>query len=39
LRFAFDDAQPFVNSVLDNVEPVRFEPVIANAVAGIVLRF
>jgi hypothetical protein len=39
LRFAFDDAQPFVNSLLDNVEPVRFEPIIANAVAGIVFRF
>jgi hypothetical protein len=39
LRFAFDDAQPFVNSLLDNVEPVGFEPVIANAVAGLVLRF
>jgi hypothetical protein len=39
LQIELDDDQPFVNNVLNNVEPIRFEPVIANAVAGIVLRF
>jgi len=39
LRVVLDDEQPFVNNILNNVEPIRFEPVIANAVAGILLRF
>ena len=39
MRFTLDDAQPFVSTLLDNVEPIRFEPVIVNAVGGLVFRF
>jgi hypothetical protein len=39
LNVAFDDAQPLVNALLEQIEPVRFRPVIFNAVAGLVFRF
>lgn len=39
LRFAVEEVPPFVNEILDNVGPIRFEPVIVNAQAGISIRF
>lgn len=39
LTVAFDDAQPLVNSLFEEIEPVRFRPLIANAVVGLVFRF
>ena len=39
LNVAFDDAQPLVNVLLEQIEPVRFRPVIFNAVAGLGFRF
>ena len=38
LGLEFDDAQPLVNSLLDNVDTVRFRPLIVNAVAGVSIR-
>ena len=39
LRFAADDAPEFVRLFLDSIAPVRFEPIIVNAQAGLVFRF
>lgn len=39
LRFGAEGAPAFVTEVLDNIDPVRFEPVIVNAQAGLVFRF
>ena len=39
LNVAFDEAQPLVNALLEEIEPVRFRPLIFNAVAGLVFRF
>ncbi len=39
LRFAVDDAPELVRQVLDSLDPVRFDPVIVNAQAGLVFRF
>jgi hypothetical protein len=39
LRFGVDGAPALVTDLLEGLAPVRFEPVIVNAQAGIVLRF
>lgn len=39
LRFAVEDSPGVVEALLDNVAPVRFEPVVVNAQAGLVFRF
>lgn len=39
LRFAVDDSPEFVDALLESVAPVRFEPVVVNAQAGLVFRF
>ena len=39
LRFGVADAPPFVEDLLEGLAPVRFEPVIINAQAGLVFRF
>jgi hypothetical protein len=38
LNLAFDDAQPLVDLLLDEIDPVRFRPVIFNAVVGLSIR-
>jgi hypothetical protein len=39
LRFGVDDAPDIVSDLLEDIETIRFEPVIVNAQAGLVLRF
>jgi hypothetical protein len=39
LRFNVADAPPVVEDLLEGLDPVRFEPVIVNAQAGLVFRF
>lgn len=39
LRFDAEDAPDLVTSFLESVEPVRFEPVVVNAQAGLVFKF
>jgi hypothetical protein len=39
LRFGVEDAPEIIDDLLDSIAPVRFEPVIVNAQAGIVLKF
>jgi hypothetical protein len=39
LNVAFDDAQPLLDALIDEIEPVQFRPLIFNAVAGLVFRF
>ena len=39
LSLELEDVQPIVSALLDEIEPVRFRPLIANAVAGLVFRF
>lgn len=39
LSVLVEDVQPLVTRLLDELEPVSFRPVIANAVAGLVFRF
>ena len=39
LDVAFDEVQPLVNALLDEIEPVQFRPLIFNAVAGLMFRF
>jgi hypothetical protein len=39
LRFDADDAPEFVSAFLETIDPVRFEPVIVNAQAGLVFKF
>jgi hypothetical protein len=39
LRFAVEDAPSFVNELLATIEPVRLEPVIVSAQAGLSFRF
>jgi len=39
LRFGVDGAPALVTDLLDGLAPVRFEPVIVNAQAGLVFRF
>ena len=39
LRFETDDAPEFVESLLEGVEGIRFQPVIVNGQAGLVFRF
>lgn len=38
LSLEFDDAQPLVNQLLDEVDTVRFRPLIVNAVVGLSIR-
>ena len=38
LSLEFDAAQPLVNELLDNVDTVRFRPLIVNAVVGLSIR-
>ena len=39
LRFEADEAPEFVRAFLESVDPVRFEPVVVNAQAGLVFKF
>lgn len=39
LNFAVEDGPGFVNDLLGGLDPVRFEPVIVNAQAGLIIRF
>lgn len=39
LRFGVEDAPEIIGDLLDSIAPIRFEPVILNAQAGIVLKF
>jgi hypothetical protein len=39
LRFNVADAPSVVEDLLEGLDPVRFEPVIVNALAGLVFRF
>lgn len=39
LRFGVDGAPSFVNELLATIDPIRFEPVIVNAQAGLSFRF
>jgi hypothetical protein len=39
LRFGVDGAPSFVNELLATIDPIRFEPVIVNAQAGLSVRF
>jgi hypothetical protein len=39
LRFNVEDAPPVVDDLLEGLDPVRFEPIIVNAQAGLVFRF
>jgi hypothetical protein len=39
LRFGVEDAPEIIQSLLDGIEPVRFEPVFVNAQAGLVFKF
>ena len=39
LRFNVADAPPVVEDLLEGLDPVRFEPIIVNAQAGLVFRF
>ena len=39
LRFGVADAPPVFEDLLEGLDPVRFEPVIVNAQAGLVFRF
>ena len=39
LQADFDDAQPVVNLLLDEIDPIDFRPVIGNVVVGLFFRF
>ena len=39
LRFELEDAPDFVEELLDNLDAVRFQPIIVNAQAGVVFKF
>jgi hypothetical protein len=39
LRFDVADAPPIIDDLLEGLDPVRFEPIIVNAQAGLVFRF
>jgi hypothetical protein len=39
LRFDVEDAPELVTSFLESLEPVRFDPVVVNAQAGLVFKF
>ncbi len=39
LRFAVEDAPGPATSLLENIDPIRFDPIIVNAQAGLVIRF
>ena len=39
LRFELEDAPDFVEELLDNLDAVRFQPIIVNAQAGLVFKF
>jgi hypothetical protein len=39
LRFGVEDAPDFVSALLESAGPVRFEPIIVNAQAGLVFKF
>ncbi len=39
LRFNLEDAPPLIGDLLEGLAPVRFEPIIVNAQAGLVFRF
>ena len=39
LRFELEDAPDFVEELLENVDGVRFQPIIVNAQAGLVFKF
>ncbi|MFB3852378.1 MAG: hypothetical protein ACE148_00995 [Vicinamibacterales bacterium] len=39
LGFSVDEASPFVNELLENIDAIGFEPVIVNAQVGLSLRF
>ena len=39
LRFNVEDAPPLIGDLLEGLDPVRFEPIIVNAQAGLVFRF
>jgi hypothetical protein len=39
LRFSVEDAPDIVEDLLEGLDPIRFEPVIVNAQAGLVFRF
>lgn len=40
LRFDVEDVPlPFLDEILENIGPIRFEPVIVNALAGLSIRF
>jgi hypothetical protein len=38
LTLELDEAQPLVNSLLENVDPVTFRPLVVNAVVGLSIR-
>lgn len=39
LRFDVEDAPALANQLLEGIAPIRFEPIIVNAQAGLVFRF
>jgi hypothetical protein len=39
LRAEFDEAQPLVNLLVDEIDPIDFRPVIGNVVVGLFFRF
>jgi hypothetical protein len=39
LRFGSDNGGATLDSILDDVAPVRFEPVFVNAQVGVVFKF
>jgi hypothetical protein len=39
LRFGVDGGPEFLDDLLDSLDPIRFEPIVVNAQAGIVFRF
>jgi len=39
LGFSVEDAQPFVNELLESIDAIRFDPVIVNAQVGLSVRF
>lgn len=39
LRFELEDAPDFVEALLENVDAIRFQPIIVNAQAGLVFKF
>jgi hypothetical protein len=39
LQFGIESAPPFIEDLLETLDPVQFEPIIVNAQAGLVIRF